>query len=209
MNTTSSSAIMPTGPPKFHTKVEKVLYICEVLREQNLDPKKFITTFLTLNNTDLATKHQHWGSEGIKGTLDVIRAIGVLVCSQGGTEDWKDFIQTQAQVCLNAEGISSGKYRRGPYFNAKNITHNFFSHNEKLSRDLAVCTLEMPFLYGLLKSRLQVRSTNTAAKEEFSESDSEASDTELGSELVLKRPRKPTSAERRAARIHTPPPISS
>ena len=92
-----------TSSPRLNKQWKKVLYICEIIQRQNLNPKKFITAFLTLWNSDLAYKRRLWSSEGIDSTMELVKAIQNLVRSRNeGREHWYQFILQEVRNIIHA-----------------------------------------------------------------------------------------------------------
>ncbi|PLW16152.1 hypothetical protein PCASD_15856 [Puccinia coronata f. sp. avenae] len=91
------------GQRNLKTSVGKILSICDQIAKHQLDPKKFILGFLTLQDTELAYKRRFWGTpDGITSTVTVLNAIRDLVVSQrGGQNAWTDFILQD----VNARGL--------------------------------------------------------------------------------------------------------
>ena len=82
----------PSTPP-LNKKWKKVLFICEIIKRKQLDPKSFMTAFLTLKNSGLDYKKRLWSCKGIDSTMDLVKAIHNLVNSRNkGFTHWYEFI---------------------------------------------------------------------------------------------------------------------
>ncbi|KAH9447691.1 hypothetical protein Pst134EB_021696 [Puccinia striiformis f. sp. tritici] len=139
---------------------EKLLYIGEVISTFDLEPKRYITAFLQSSHKRIVMNRRLWGP--------------ILV----GAQLWRFSIASNtlfaklrpAQEILTAEGGAHGQFPGGNYYNSSKITPGFFDDKPKSDRVAKLVNEDMPFLYNLLKSKLQ--RNQTAEKVNFGDSDS-------------------------------------
>ncbi|KAI9612509.1 hypothetical protein H4Q26_007666 [Puccinia striiformis f. sp. tritici PST-130] len=151
---------------------EKLLYIGEVISTFDLEPKRYITAFLQSSHKRIVMNRRLWGADiGWRSTLEVLNSIKYLVCkTKAGQSRWKNYILSEAQEILTAEGGAHGQFPGGNYYNSSKITPGFFDDKPKSDRVAKLVNEDMPFLYNLLKSKLQ--RNQTAEKVNFGDSDS-------------------------------------
>ncbi|KAI7933447.1 hypothetical protein MJO28_017650 [Puccinia striiformis f. sp. tritici] len=151
---------------------EKLLYIGKVISTFDLKPKRYITAFLQSSHKQIVMNRRLWGADiGWRSTLEVLNSIKYLVCkTKAGQSRWKNYILSEAQEILTAEGGAHGQFLGGNYYNSSKITPGFFNDKPKSDRVAKLVNEDMPFLYNLLKSKLQ--RNQTAEKVNFGDSDS-------------------------------------
>ncbi|POW16050.1 hypothetical protein PSTT_01571 [Puccinia striiformis] len=133
---------------------EKLLYIGKVIAKFNLDPKRYITAFLQNQHKQIVLHHRLWGAQiGWRSTLEVLHTIKGL-----------------AQEILAAEGGSHGQFPAGTYYNSSKITPQFFYEEAKSDRVARSVREDMPFLYNLIKNK--INQNQMVPKVKFGGSDS-------------------------------------
>ncbi|PLW11106.1 hypothetical protein PCASD_25057 [Puccinia coronata f. sp. avenae] len=125
---------------------DKLSAICSHIESLNLNPKSFLTHFLDHSSENCAFRRQFWGTEyGWTSTERLIQSIKGLATSI---------------VC--SEKPRSGKYPSGSYVSSSEVTEDFFTEEQRLSRNEAL-TDRMPFLYQLLVAKLSQDSRAVSA----------------------------------------------
>ncbi|PLW21658.1 hypothetical protein PCANC_03213 [Puccinia coronata f. sp. avenae] len=111
-----------------------------------------------------AFRRRFWGTEyGWTSTERLIQSIKGLACSHmEGCALWEKFILAEATSIVCSEKPWSGKYPSGSYVSSSEVTEDFFTEEQRLSRNEAL-TDRMPFLYQLLVAKLSQDSRAVSA----------------------------------------------
>ncbi|KAI9620941.1 hypothetical protein KEM48_007968 [Puccinia striiformis f. sp. tritici PST-130] len=152
---------------------EKLLYIGKVIAKFNLDPKRYITAFLQNQHKQIVLHHRLWGAQiGWRSTLEVLHTIKGLVCkTTEGKSRWSAYILSKVRTeILAAEGGSHGQFPAGTYYNSSKITPQFFYEEAKSDRVARLVREDMPFLYNLIKNK--INQNQMVPKVKFGGSDS-------------------------------------
>ncbi|OAV99080.1 hypothetical protein PTTG_25447 [Puccinia triticina 1-1 BBBD Race 1] len=159
------------------TKLSKLKAICSLMAEMNLNPKKFLTSFLTNNNENIAFQRQYWCTKsGWDSTLKLLETIHVFVCHKNpGKAQWEKFILNKALKIVTSQKLPSGAYPEGGYHNTKAVTEELFAPESNTQRDHKLVTDHMPFLFGLIYSKL-VTQPGTATDPELKDDEDKLND---------------------------------
>ncbi|KAH9458558.1 hypothetical protein MJO28_005620 [Puccinia striiformis f. sp. tritici] len=154
------------------TKYDKIFYICQILQKLDLNPKKFIVAFLTMDEIPLADRRQFWGTgTGWLGTQEVLHAIRHLAFrSQEGKCLWREFILEEAKKCVHDEVAKTGEFPKGAYYNANKMDSVFFNDNAREDRESTLINHDMPFLYELIYTKIS-NSVTSGSDDNKSKSD--------------------------------------
>ncbi|KAA1098751.1 hypothetical protein PGTUg99_008124 [Puccinia graminis f. sp. tritici] len=138
------------------TEMSKLKEICNVIARMNHTPKTFLTSFLTNENGIIAFQRRYWRTKrGWKSTLKLLEAIQGFICKKkDGKARWEQFILDEAVRIVEHQKPPSGAYPNGAYHNTRTITEKLFAPNSKKRRDDELVTDHMPFLFGLIYSKL-------------------------------------------------------
>ncbi|KNE99244.1 hypothetical protein PSTG_07552 [Puccinia striiformis f. sp. tritici PST-78] len=134
---------------------KKLDSICDLIENKGLDPKRFMIAFLSSPASVMATKRRYYGTKkGWNSTKNMLKSVKKVVCSHdGGRHHWNEFILEQAIDIVKREEPPRGTYPGGSYINSSKIKSDFFTDEERVSRNKAL-TNGMPFLYQLLRAKL-------------------------------------------------------
>ncbi|KAI7955392.1 hypothetical protein MJO28_005792 [Puccinia striiformis f. sp. tritici] len=181
---------------------EKLLYIGKVIAKFNLDPKRYITAFLQNQHKQIVLHHRLWGAQiGWRSTLEVLHTIKGLVCkTTEGKSRWSAYILSEAQEILAAEGGSHGQFPAGTYYNSSKITPQFFYEEAKSDRVARLVREDMPFLYNLIKNK--INQNQMVPKVKFGGSDS-GSDVDEPSQAATRAEPTPDIEESSNDEIHS------
>ncbi|KAI7960733.1 hypothetical protein MJO29_005801 [Puccinia striiformis f. sp. tritici] len=181
---------------------EKLLYIGKVIAKFNLDPKRYITAFLQNQHKQIVLHHRLWGAQiGWRSTLEVLHTIkGLVRKTTEGKSRWSAYILSEAQEILAAEGGSHGQFPAGTYYNSSKITPQFFYEEAKSDRVARLVREDMPFLYNLIKNK--INQNQMVPKVKFGGSDS-GSDVDEPSQAATRAEPTPDIEESSNDEIHS------
>jgi hypothetical protein len=153
------------------------------MNQIDISPKDFIIEFLTSSKNQMPERRKYWASDrGWPSTKHVLETMrDHLKSTQAGKSNWYDWIFLevrlrghliltlprcsteffwltsvfgQANKIVNQENPIQGVAPKGCYYNSKLIETSFFDEESELDRESKI-TGGMPFLHGLIKSKLE------------------------------------------------------
>ncbi|KAH9470516.1 hypothetical protein Pst134EA_007768 [Puccinia striiformis f. sp. tritici] len=150
----------PKNLPSLRKMGEKLVFIDKVMHAYGLGLKSFIHAFLANDYPEINSNRRLWGAPiGWRSTREVLDDIKRLVHqTTEGKNRWKQYILSEAQVILAAEGGAHGQFPKGNYHNSKTLTTEFFSDQSKATRTAKLVTEDMPFLYNLILHKVRKNS---------------------------------------------------